>query len=109
MAPGCFGIGVPTLASYSLPAARAEGIFFQDGIPEPGSWVRASFKTLGQCVMAELSGTERGFRAGLMQISFSWLEKATGSRDEVWWAEAATPCLVLVMPRRVREDGNSKA
>lgn len=43
-----------------------------------------------------------------MQISFSWLEKATGNRVEVWWAEAATPCLVLVMPRRVRKDGNSK-
>lgn len=28
---------------------------------------------------------------------------------EVLWAEAATPCLVSVMPRRLREDGNSKA
>lgn len=27
---------------------------------------------------------------------------------EVWWAEAVTP-LVLVVPKRVREDGNSKA
>lgn len=44
-----------------------------------------------------------------MQIRFFLAGKSNGEQSGSVGAEAATPCLVLVMPRRVRNDGNSKA
>lgn len=64
---------------------------------------------LGQWVMDGLSWTERGFRPGLMQIRFFLAGKSNWEQSWSVVGRGSPPCLALVMPRRVRDDGKSKA